>query len=964
MINAVSSSPSGNSPLPPTPATGITTTPTHTTPPVSPTATTPSPAPATGITTTPTHTTPPVSPTATTPSPAPALAASPTPLASHQVHPNAAQTTHVSPSTPPTAPTALAHSNASNSPSAHTTTHPPTEQNLAAVVDPATPHFPPIEHQRNVIDPTDPPRHDMDRAQTVTDSVPSAAGNAQPPILVSSTASTPHKTAFPPTPPTPGSGATSVGGDNPPITPPKKGVGFSPKIAVAALAFVLMLVGGAAGFYLTQQNQDLRQQASTGGNCCSDQGWVGMGRSCGDPGAPTFQDGWSACQARQCGICAQEEQKQCDDACRDVANQNKCIVVNASSNDQRWCGNDCYMRNKDESKALGCNVVDETAPPDNGGGGGGSAPPLPNCATGAYNCSQHNGGENAAACSSHHEGQGCYFNKSNNTCGCDGGGSAAGGTNAPVTTSCSPGSASAKNNSTSESAIVLVNKCFNSFSSVAEYNSETSNGNSCSTGTCNQETVTLAPGEEKSFGNNVPQCGKYQMDVHIVSGTGKGCGASACTGSQNCSTPPPPPPNPEPLTLSGRVYCADNQANYANQTIQLSKFVNGQVTLPEIKTDANGRYSFTATTAENAMAIRLLKPSGGFSPLGTFQTFNSAAIGANSLCKSDNKDPNMFYSYEHCTFPKGATNNLDFVFTACAPTTPPAAKPTASFSAVCTDQNASNGLNYTFTVSNIAGTAPFNQSTIFLSFGKASNHVQEIRDFLGKPTWENDTWYGYILHRFDSWNGSGNLTIDWNNLSTTPGGAKIGGEANAKTVAQLVQKTTELLALPDATFSADKKNKIRTYGVEANLTMANNQNNSIGGARIDLTSTACTAPIGPMCMNITAHTVDASGAPAAAQANLSTLKMNDKIAFKCGGNAAATTAKYIYQFRLLETLLSGKKQVVNNVDLNNAGSATSKPFTINAAKTYFAECRICQPVPTQAGQEARDPICQEWYHTL
>ena len=187
----------------------------------------------------------------------------------------------------------------------------------------------------------------------------------------------PNKASTPPTPPTPENNPPQA-----PMAPVKKKSHL--KTILGVFVLILVMGGAAAGFYLSQNDQDIRQQASTGNNCCSDQGWVGMGRSCGDEGAPTYEDGWNACQAQACGICVEQEQKQCDPECDTPEEQDRCIVKNGV---KRWCGNDCYLRSANDSCDINseCCSIDEDA---TGWENIVNTGNLPSCNETSYSCNQ------------------------------------------------------------------------------------------------------------------------------------------------------------------------------------------------------------------------------------------------------------------------------------------------------------------------------------------------------------------------------------------------------------------------------------------------------------------------------------------------------------------------------------------------------------------------------------------------
>lgn len=157
----------------------------------------------------------------------------------------------------------------------------------------------------SLIDPTDPPRNT--NSSSVIRSVMNPPSSEPDPAQNS-------KSSFPAPPPAPGSGSQN--------DQKKKGIVLSPKMVVSGLVLVLMLVGGAVGFYLSQENQDLRQQASTGETVqCPTPNANGAGqtRCSGNTREVSRNIVCSPEQAAQCiGVCdkyewvAHGEQKWCD----------------------------------------------------------------------------------------------------------------------------------------------------------------------------------------------------------------------------------------------------------------------------------------------------------------------------------------------------------------------------------------------------------------------------------------------------------------------------------------------------------------------------------------------------------------------------------------------------------------------------------------------------------------------------
>ncbi len=782
-------------------------------------------------------------------------------------------------------------------------------------VSASAPYFPPTSpDHKPLIDLTDPPREtspDLNKAVMTPETTTSAA------------------TSFPTPPPTP---SISEDGSSPADVTTKKH--FSPKMAVAAIAFVLMMVGAAAGFYLTQENQDLRQQASTGGNCCDDQGWVGMGRKCGDPGAPSFVDGWNACQAHQCGGCVEEEQKQCDSPCDQVANQDKCVSV--GENDQRWCGNDCYMRSKEESKTLGCTVAGDPAqpptPPDNSGLDPNVPRPASDICTarGTINSTSSTADPNCST----QGGVSCDIDSTNFCCYGD---------------------------SKNEAGVVQRDgACYNStVSCTAPY---TVHKNACDgSDFCSVHVSTYTS-------NSIPAA-ENCVQFDIIGSSGNGCaGVPPANDRKTCGSTggpnPPPVVDPPPTTVTHRQPLGHHDANSC-ETITgwscdqdaLGENVVIHIYLGSATKSETHIGTVTANQQPNSDADRdeILRLCGGTNANRRF----SWTIPEQYRTQTDK----YLWAFAINVGPDGKPSHVDGSTTAMqnppltntpkqivACTQPPVTpqQPTASLTGACSDQNPANGLNYTYTISNISGAEPFNHSELWLSFSSSGagvgTHVQEIRNFLGTPDVDLGHWYGYRLHRFTTLPDSKTLTIDWN-LNNS---AKIG--ASQKTVAQLATETSRLLALPDAQFSQANKARIAKYNVVANLKMGGVQNDGVGIVQTEITNTACTTPVGPMCMLISAHTVSATGAISSAPANLSTLKFNDKIKFQCGGNQAATTAGYTYEFQLLDA----NKKLVNNLQRDATQKNYSETLTLTSG-TFFAQCRICKPGNTE-------PVCQEWYY--
>jgi len=130
-------------------------------------------------------------------------------------------------------------------------------------------------------------------------------------------------------------------------------------------------------------------------------------------------------------------------------------------------------------------------------------------------CEYYNGAANAGACWSH-AGSGCSFVSANNTCVCGGG-------QEPQSdiqmTSCGDTSTTWINRGEASGTIEVAN--------CSESHQSASTIGECRVG-CSSGTVTLRPGESITVSPNVPQCGKWQFDVH---GNFQSCAKSQCVDS-------------------------------------------------------------------------------------------------------------------------------------------------------------------------------------------------------------------------------------------------------------------------------------------------------------------------------------------------------------------------------------------------------------------------------------------------
>lgn len=138
---------------------------------------------------------------------------------------------------------------------------------------------------------------------------------------------------------------------------------------------------------------------------------------------------------------------------------------------------------------------------------------------GAASCSNYN--NNAPGCWSH-AGSGCSYVNSSNTCVCGDEGQLPGSD--IQMTSCGETSTTWVNNGDGSGTIDVAN-CSESHQTAATIGQ-------CLVG-CGTQTVTLSPGQSITITPNIPQCGKWQFDVH---GNGQSCAQAQCV-TTGCQVP-------------------------------------------------------------------------------------------------------------------------------------------------------------------------------------------------------------------------------------------------------------------------------------------------------------------------------------------------------------------------------------------------------------------------------------------
>jgi hypothetical protein len=304
------------------------------------------------------------------------------------------------------------------------------------------------------------------------------------------------------------------------------------------------------------------------------------------------------------------------------------------------------------------------------------------------------------------------------------------------------------------------------------------------------------------------------------------CGENCNFAFEPAAAPPPPPTIPDCTNISGPKHLRPGETGRYTVT------AGGDAPITSV--------GMTAYQGQCSNVKTVWNPQGN--PIGPapFNPVNGAA----GLHEFEFTAPNIYGKYtlygrvwnsnvaecrSDCVDQNRSELHLCASATACKMDVFVADKPTGTFSMACAKDNAgknSGALTYTVHVSNItnSGVGDFMWSSVFLSF-YGPNRNAEIRAFLGEPTWENENWYGYMIHQFLP-PITGNA-VTTNILPTT----RIGG-GGGKTIRELAQKTQEMI-------SEGKLNSNYRYMVTANLAMAGVQNDDLGGTPIAILPDSC-----------------------------------------------------------------------------------------------------------------------------
>lgn len=518
-----------------------------------------------------------------------------------------------------------------------------------------------------------------------------------------------------------------------------------------------------------------------------------------------------------------------------------------------------------------------------------TAPTGSPCQQGLFSCA----GRSPSDCSSHNEGQGCYYSQSESTCKCGGNS----GTNPQSGGTCNASGGKA----TVCAGSTALNIC------VVECNQSGDPGDSCNYGCgggCTNKTVPANTCQ--TFGNSL-SCGKWQTDVHgDVSCSDSDCSRNGCTTAT---------PTPTPGTGGGPVLSAVVQISQAN-CLNTGKYQTGSaITLTGLAVNTtnsrlylaklnaagtdldntfnancpigvphstDGKFCLINEAAANTSARWTPTVTGKY-VLVVNGTTATAACSGNPNCNFNGGSDNLIPVAQQRSCPNFVScSDIDFKYfevvnaSACVTPTPTPVAPVTTCGGAITQTNQTCG-------------AGLVEATTFL--GK----------YCAKPE------YKAQCETMNLTSTPAKLCCE---ATTAPVGVVCGGICSSGTPCQNGLVCT----------GTDSGGGIRVCSRPENASKCT-------AAGITEKQTACCSmpeTAGPMCLNITAQ--KSTGEALAANTEL---KVGDQIKFTCGSVTGITQ----YAFRI--------KYSDGSTTPVGATGNTSSVFTISKALPFRAQCTIC-----------------------
>lgn len=263
--------------------------------------------------------------------------------------------------------------------------------------------------------------------------------------------------------------------------------------------------------------------------------------------------------------------------------------------------------------------------------------------------------------------------------------------------------------------------------------------------------------------------------------------------------------------------------------------------------------------------------------------------------------------------------------------------PSATFSGSCDPQiNDSN--QHIFRLSNISGgNGNVDQATLFLSFSSSAPADNQIRTFLGNPTWESGSWFGYFVNRKSNLGQVTQVIFDPTNNSSPIG-------ADGKTWGDLAMYLQTNAGASGSSIPANYQVR-----VEAGLRLGGvPQLDTAGEVLVPLRQYTCTAPLYPQCLLVEMLDSDQNVIP-----NPDSVSPGQIVKFRCSSDLPNEVGWY--EFRVGKRTGLGLEEFEELDNLGGSNFDVSISYTIQPGE-YVAQCRVCSESMTPENCVAWEPV--------
>lgn len=272
----------------------------------------------------------------------------------------------------------------------------------------------------------------------------------------------------------------------------------------------------------------------------------------------------------------------------------------------------------------------------------------------------------------------------------------------------------------------------------------------------------------------------------------------------------------------------------------------------------------------------------------------------------------------------------------CLAVTPtPPQPPSATHKAAC-NPSENNENRHRFLISDISGgNGQVEETTLFLSFDSTKNSDNQIKEFLGIPTWAEGSWFGYWIEQKKDLGGVNQIEFFVDNVNTIYDKNKDGDTPITPKRRSWLDLAHYLEENAGASGSNIPSNYLLT--VDATIKIGNvDRISSLGGAKIPLRTYTCTSPPpDPQCNKIKMLESDGPGSID----DFSDLKPGQEVIFRCESNDPAMMIEQ-FQYR---AIIDGEEEMIGFVQGHSEGgiSASWSPVVKLQSGDYIVQCRVC-----------------------